>query len=131
AGLGRQEFILSLNDIGPALQLCGLLDEIWRGPHPHLKELLEAIAQAHPDKQVTKAATRALFKTRSTRGRPVSPRRPRRRSCAPGARPCPGPVPEVAVHRDPHDVLAADGRAPASDAGMRKPSEGSSEGSIT
>lgn len=68
AGLGRQEFIRSLHDIGPAPQLCGLLDVIWRVPHPHLEELLEAIAQAHPDKQVTKAARRALFKTRSTRG---------------------------------------------------------------
>ncbi|MFC7648280.1 hypothetical protein ACFQX6_53395 [Streptosporangium lutulentum] len=38
---------------------------IWKVPHPHLEELLEAIGKAHPDKQVGKAAKRALFKARS------------------------------------------------------------------
>ncbi|GAA2849369.1 hypothetical protein GCM10010517_06710 [Streptosporangium fragile] len=63
AGLGRPEFVSSLDDIGT--DLVGLLDVIWKVPHPHLEELLEAIGKAHPDKQVTKAAKRALFKARS------------------------------------------------------------------
>ncbi|GAB2450154.1 hypothetical protein [Streptosporangium sandarakinum] len=65
AGLGRPEFVSSLDDIGTASSLVGLLDVIWKVPHPHLEELLEAIEQAHPDKQVGKAAKRALFKARS------------------------------------------------------------------
>ncbi|GAA1006201.1 hypothetical protein Aple_077500 [Acrocarpospora pleiomorpha] len=66
AGLGRPEFVSSLEDIGPATDLIGLLDVIWKVRHPHVEELLEAIGDAHPDKQVTKAAKRALFKARST-----------------------------------------------------------------
>ncbi|MDF5753347.1 hypothetical protein [Spongiactinospora sp. TRM90649] len=66
AGLGRQEFVSSLHDIGSAGDLCNLLDVIWKVPHPHLEELLEAIGQAHPDRQVGKAAKRALFKARSS-----------------------------------------------------------------
>ncbi|RBQ17394.1 hypothetical protein DP939_26065 [Spongiactinospora rosea] len=66
AGLGRQEFVSSLHDIGPAADLSNLLDVIWKVRHPHLEELLEAIGQAHPDRQVGKAAKRALFKARSS-----------------------------------------------------------------
>jgi hypothetical protein len=65
AGLGRREFVSSLHDIGPAQTLIGLLDVIWKIPHPHVEELLEAIGEAHPDKQVLKAAKLALFKARS------------------------------------------------------------------
>ncbi|GAA4207633.1 hypothetical protein [Microbispora amethystogenes] len=67
AGLGRPEFVSSLHDIGPAPTLIGLLDVIWKVRHPHLEELLELIDEAHPDKQVGKAAKRALFKARSGR----------------------------------------------------------------
>jgi hypothetical protein len=63
AGLGRPEFVSSLDDIG---DLVNLLDVIWKVPHPHLEELLEEIGKAHPDKQVGKAAKRALFKARSS-----------------------------------------------------------------
>ncbi|MEV7012743.1 hypothetical protein [Streptosporangium sp. NPDC051022] len=66
AGLGRPEFVSSLDDIGNVPNLVNLLDVIWKVPHPHLEELLEAIGKAHPDKQVGKAARRALFKARST-----------------------------------------------------------------
>ncbi|ACZ90675.1 hypothetical protein [Streptosporangium roseum] len=66
AGLGRPEFVSSLDDIGNVPNLVNLLDVIWKVPHPHLEELLEAIGKAHPDKQVGKAAKRALFKARST-----------------------------------------------------------------
>ncbi len=69
AGLGRPEFVGSLHDIGPAPQLVSLLDVIWKVPHPHVADLLEAIADAHPDKQVSKAAKRALFKARSAAAR--------------------------------------------------------------
>lgn len=65
AGLGRPEFVSSLDDIGNVPNLVNLLDVIWKVPHPHLEELLEAIGKAHPDKQVGKAAKRALFKARS------------------------------------------------------------------
>lgn len=65
AGLGRPEFVSSLDDIGNVPNLISLLDVIWKVPHPHLEELLEAIGKAHPDKQVGKAAKRALFKARS------------------------------------------------------------------
>ncbi|MEW9534078.1 hypothetical protein [Microbispora sp. NPDC049125] len=67
AGLGRPEFVSSLHDIGPAQTLIELLDVIWKVPHPHVEELMEAIDDAHPDKQVGKAAKRALFKARSGR----------------------------------------------------------------
>ncbi|MFI7534740.1 hypothetical protein [Streptosporangium sp. NPDC049376] len=66
AGLGRPEFVSSLDDIGNVPNLVNLLDVIWKVPHPHLEELLEAIGKAHPDRQVGKAAKRALFKARSS-----------------------------------------------------------------
>lgn len=66
AGLGRPEFVSSLDDIGNVPNLVSLLEVIWKVPHPHLEELLEAIGKAHPDKQVGKAAKRALFKARSS-----------------------------------------------------------------
>lgn len=67
AGLGRAEFVSSLEEVGHGtdLDLVSLLDVIWRVRHPHLDELLEAIAEAHPDRTVGKAAKRALFKARS------------------------------------------------------------------
>ncbi|MEV0593976.1 hypothetical protein [Nonomuraea cavernae] len=65
AGLGRSEFVSSVRDIGPEL-LDGLLEVVWKIPHPHVEELLDLISQVHPDKQVTKAARRALFRARST-----------------------------------------------------------------
>ncbi|MDR8409072.1 hypothetical protein MTP10_10025 [Nonomuraea sp. 3-1Str] len=64
AGLGRSEFVSSLRDIGPEL-LNNLLEVIWKIPHSHVEELLDLISQVHPDKQVAKAARRALFKARS------------------------------------------------------------------
>ncbi|MFI6479544.1 hypothetical protein ACIBH1_16535 [Nonomuraea sp. NPDC050663] len=67
AGLGRSEFVSSLRDIGPDL-LNNLLEVVWKIPHAHVEELLDLISQVHPDKQVAKAAKRALFKTRSATG---------------------------------------------------------------
>ncbi|MFI6323893.1 hypothetical protein ACIBG8_40650 [Nonomuraea sp. NPDC050556] len=64
AGLGRAEFVSSLRDVGPDL-LNNLLEVSWKIPHAHMEELLDLIAQVHPDKQVAKAAKRALFKVRS------------------------------------------------------------------
>ncbi|WP_127936055.1 hypothetical protein [Nonomuraea polychroma] len=64
AGLGRSEFVSSLQDIGPDM-VNDLLDVIWKIPHGHVEELLELISQVHPDKQVAKTARRALYKARS------------------------------------------------------------------
>ncbi|GAA3564424.1 hypothetical protein GCM10022419_051370 [Nonomuraea rosea] len=64
AGLGRSEFVSSLQDIGPDM-VNSLLEVIWKIPHAHVEELLDLISQVHPDKQVGKAARRALFKARS------------------------------------------------------------------
>ncbi|MEU8247979.1 hypothetical protein [Nonomuraea sp. NPDC048916] len=64
AGLGRAEFVGSVRDIGPEL-LNSLLEVIWKIPHAHVEELLDLISQVHPDKQVAKAARRALFRARS------------------------------------------------------------------
>ncbi|WP_055505145.1 hypothetical protein [Nonomuraea pusilla] len=69
AGLGRSEFVSSLQDIGPEM-VNELLDVIWKIPHGHVEELLDLISQVHPDKQVAKAAKRALFKARSA-GQPA------------------------------------------------------------
>ncbi|RSN07628.1 hypothetical protein DMB42_23660 [Nonomuraea sp. WAC 01424] len=65
AGLGRSEFVSSLQDIGPDM-VNGLLEVIWKIPHAHVEELLDLISQVHPDKQIAKAARRALFKARSS-----------------------------------------------------------------
>ncbi|MEU4512122.1 hypothetical protein AB0G05_21720 [Nonomuraea wenchangensis] len=64
AGLGRSEFVSSLQDIGPEM-VSELLEVIWKIPHAHVEELLDLISQVHPDKQIAKAARRALFKARS------------------------------------------------------------------
>ncbi|GGS74751.1 hypothetical protein GCM10010176_017130 [Nonomuraea spiralis] len=65
AGLGRSEFVSSLQDIGSDM-VNGLLEVIWKIPHAHVEELLDLISQVHPDKQIAKAARRALFKARSS-----------------------------------------------------------------
>ncbi|HLU71494.1 MAG TPA: hypothetical protein VKZ82_04905 [Nonomuraea sp.] len=64
AGLGKAEFLGSLRDIDPEM-MNGLLDVVWKIPHAHVEELLDRISQVHPDKQVAKAARRALFRARS------------------------------------------------------------------
>lgn len=64
AGLGRSEFVSSLQDIGPDM-VNSLLEVVWKIPHAHVEELLDLISQVHPDKQVAKTARRALFKARS------------------------------------------------------------------
>ncbi|HEX4817659.1 MAG TPA: hypothetical protein VFV66_33385 [Nonomuraea sp.] len=64
AGLGRSEFVSSLQDIGPDM-VNNLLEVIWKIPHAHVEELLDLIAQVHPDKQIAKSARRALYKARS------------------------------------------------------------------
>jgi hypothetical protein len=66
AGLGKAEFVSSLRDIDQEM-LKGLLDVAWKIPHAHVEELLERISQVHPDKQMAKAARRALFKARSAK----------------------------------------------------------------
>ncbi|GII76497.1 hypothetical protein Sru01_14790 [Sphaerisporangium rufum] len=65
AGLGTPEFVSSLHDIGPTPVLTNLLEVIWKVPHPNVADLLELITESHPDRQVAKAAKRALFKARS------------------------------------------------------------------
>ncbi len=53
---------------GPAARTGGLpamLDLVWRVDRPETEGVLAAIGTAHPDKQISKAARKALFKYRS------------------------------------------------------------------
>src|SRR5690606_42087635 len=68
AALSKAEFLGSLRDIDPEM-MNGLLDVVWKMPHAHVEELLDRISQVHPDKQVAKAARRALFRARSGKSR--------------------------------------------------------------
>ncbi|RJL25059.1 hypothetical protein [Bailinhaonella thermotolerans] len=64
-GMDEEEFVTSLDEIGPPAELVTLIDAIWRLPHPDVVEVLENIAALHPDNKVSKAARGALFRARS------------------------------------------------------------------
>lgn len=49
-------------------QQVSMLDRLWRTDHPRAGELLEALGQHHPEKQVAKAARKAAFRHRSRAG---------------------------------------------------------------
>ncbi len=49
-------------------QVTGAVSELWRVRSPAAREVLEAIASAHPERQVAKAARKALFKLRTSGG---------------------------------------------------------------
>jgi hypothetical protein len=53
---------------GPAARTSGLvamLERVWRVDRPETEDVLAAIGTSHPDKQISKAARKALFKYRS------------------------------------------------------------------
>ncbi|WP_283134169.1 hypothetical protein [Rhizohabitans arisaemae] len=64
-GLGDHEFVTSVNEVGPPAELIALVDSLWKIPHPDVAEILDKIGETHPNKQVAKAARRAVFRTRS------------------------------------------------------------------
>jgi hypothetical protein len=55
----------TLADHGPDLDLASVIEELWRVDHPDVAEVLEALGDHHPDRQLAKAARKAAFKARS------------------------------------------------------------------
>jgi hypothetical protein len=55
-----------LADLGPVDEQAAIVGGLWRVDNPHVATVLQAVADAHPDKQVAKAARRAAFKLRSS-----------------------------------------------------------------
>jgi hypothetical protein len=54
-----------LIDLGPPEEQAAIVESLWRVDSPHVGATLDALATAHPHKQVAKAARRAAFKLRS------------------------------------------------------------------
>jgi hypothetical protein len=63
---GPSAVIQMLSDLGPADEQAAIVGSLWRVKSPHVATVLRAIADAHPDKQVAKAAHKAAFKVRSS-----------------------------------------------------------------
>jgi hypothetical protein len=55
-----------LADLGPSDEQAAIVGSLWRVDSPHVATVLQAVADAHPDKQVAKAARKAAFKLRSS-----------------------------------------------------------------
>jgi hypothetical protein len=55
-----------LTDLGPPDEQATVVASLWRVDSPHVSSALDALATAHPHKQVAKAARKAAFKLRST-----------------------------------------------------------------
>jgi hypothetical protein len=63
---GPSAVVQMLSDLGPAEEQAGIVGGLWRVESPHVATVLQAVAGAHPDKQVAKAARKAAFKLRSS-----------------------------------------------------------------
>jgi hypothetical protein len=66
---GPSAVVQMLSDLGPADEQAAIVGNLWRVDSGHAATVLQAIADAHPDKQVAKAARKAAFKLR-----PLNPR---------------------------------------------------------
>ncbi len=63
---GPSAVVQMLSDLGPADEQAAIVGSLWRVNSPHVATVLQALADAHPDKQVAKAARKAAFKLRSS-----------------------------------------------------------------
>ncbi|MGH2395008.1 MAG: integrase core domain-containing protein [Candidatus Limnocylindria bacterium] len=64
---GPSAVVEMLSDLGPADEQAAIVGSLWRVNSPHAATVLQAVANAHPDKQVAKAARKAAFKLQSRR----------------------------------------------------------------
>jgi hypothetical protein len=66
---GPSAVVEMLSDLGPADEQAAIVGSLWRVDSPHVATVLQALADAHPDKQVAKAARKAAFKLRPSNPR--------------------------------------------------------------
>jgi|GEM_PF-768866 len=78
---GPDSLIVALAMAGDIEQQMAVLEGTWRAPSTATTSLLDAIGTLHPDKRISKAARKALFKRRSGQGIPK-----RRTAVEPGHR---------------------------------------------
>jgi hypothetical protein len=45
--------------------LAAMIEDMWRADHPDVADVLEALGDHHPDRDLAKAARRAAYKSRS------------------------------------------------------------------
>jgi hypothetical protein len=69
AQAGPSAVVQMLSDLGPADEQAAIVGNLWRVGSPHAATVLQAVADAHPDKQVAKAARKAAFKLRTSNPR--------------------------------------------------------------
>lgn len=67
---GPDSLIVGLAMAGDIEQQMAVLEGIWRAPSTATTSLLDAVGTLHPDKRISKAARKALFKRRSGQGTP-------------------------------------------------------------
>ncbi|MBE1535221.1 hypothetical protein [Actinomadura algeriensis] len=57
--------VAALADVPADDDMAAMMDELWRIEHPDLVEVLEALGDHHPDRDVAKSARTAAYKARS------------------------------------------------------------------
>lgn len=55
----------ALADAPVEVDLAAMIEEMWRADHPDVADVLEALGDHHPDRDLAKAARRAAYKSRS------------------------------------------------------------------
>ena len=60
----------AVGDTPADLDLRAIVEEMWRLDHPNVADVLRALGDHHPDKEMAKAARKAAFKARSRPGAP-------------------------------------------------------------
>jgi hypothetical protein len=63
---GPNAVVEMLSDLGPADEQAAIVGSLWRVNSPYAATVLQALADAHPDKKVAKAARKAAFKLRTS-----------------------------------------------------------------
>ncbi|GAA2407122.1 hypothetical protein GCM10010191_14230 [Actinomadura vinacea] len=57
----------ALADAPAGADLSGMVEEMWRADHPDVEEVLRALGDHHPDREIAKTARTAAYKARSVR----------------------------------------------------------------
>ncbi|HYT26090.1 MAG TPA: hypothetical protein VEP73_06380 [Actinomycetota bacterium] len=63
---GPEAAVEAFSELAPPEEQAAVVGNLWRADSPRTAGLLDALAEAHPDKAVAKAARKAAFKLRSS-----------------------------------------------------------------
>ncbi len=63
-----EEMVAHLDELGGSAELASMMSDLGRVPHPDTVDVLTAIGDHHPDREVSKGARKAAFRSRSRLG---------------------------------------------------------------